>query len=115
MVKELKFNGRKQGAKLKPLRDTLFYYFSTKTVFNKQDLKKLVDFLRMWNLIIPNIGEVVFTEGVPSQDETVFALTFEYRSMPPITKEESEFADKEIIDGFILFFNQRIKDLNLDY
>ena len=115
MVKELKFDRTKPGAKLKPLRDTLFYYFSTETVFNEQDLKKLVDFLRMWNLIIPNIGEVVFNDGVESKNGTVFALTFEYRSMPPISKEESNYAHKIITDGFRSFFNQRIQDLNLDY
>lgn len=103
---KLKFVGSAPISREKPFEDSEFLYFQIKTSFGKKKLKKLSEYLEDWNIEEPGVGDAYFTEARELEAKTYFSLRMNYRSTPPLSKEESTQFLNDIIESFNIFFNE---------
>lgn len=103
---ELKFVGTTPINKERPFEDSEFLYFQTKTLFGLAKFKKLSEYLEDWIIEEPGVGDAYFTEALELEDKTVFSLRMNYRSTPPLSKDESTQFLNDIIESFTIFFNE---------
>lgn len=109
---ELKFTGTEQISKQKPFEDSEFMYLTTKTLFGEK-LPKIVYELKNWSVDEHQCGDAYFADAIELEEKTVFSLKMTYRSMPPLSKDESTKLLYDIIESFNLYLNE-IKWLNID-
>jgi len=102
---ELKFTGTEQISKQKPFEDTEFLYLTTNTVFGEK-LPKIIDELKNWNIDEHQLGDAYFADALEMEDKTIFSLRMTYRSMPPLSKNESTQLLYDIIESFTIYLNE---------
>ncbi len=102
---KLKFIESQPINKEKPFEDSEFLYFKTKTLFG-ENLNKLIEELKDWSIDEHQFGDAYFAGALEHDDKTYFSLKMNYRSIPPLTKEESTHFIYDIIESFTLFLNE---------
>ena len=102
---ELKFTGTEQISKQKPFEDSEFMYLTTKTLFGEK-LSKITDELKNWNIDEHQLGEAYFEDAIEMEGKTIFSLRMAYRSLPPLSKDESTQLLYDIIESFTLYLNE---------
>jgi hypothetical protein len=102
---ELKFTGTEQISKQKPFEDSEFMYLTTKTIFGEK-LPKIIEELKNWDIDEHQLGEAYFADAIEMEDKTVFSLRMIYRSMPPLSKDESSKLLYDIIESFNVYLNE---------
>jgi hypothetical protein len=102
---ELKFTGTEQISKQKPFEDSEFMYLTTKTMFGEK-LHKIIEELKTWNIDEHQLGEAYFADAREVGDKTIFSLRMTYRSMPPLSKDESTQLLYDIIESFTVYLNE---------
>ncbi len=102
---ELKFIGTEQISKQKPFEDSEFLYLTTKTLFGKK-LPKIIEELKTWNIDEHQCGDAYFAGAVEVGNKTYFSLRMTYRSMPPLSKDESTQLLYDIIESFSVYLKE---------
>ncbi len=102
---ELKFIGTEQITQQKPFEDSEFLYLTTKTFFGKK-LPKIIEELNSWSIDEQQWGDAYFAGAIESGNKTYFSLKMNYRSIPPLSKEESTQLLYGIIESFTLYLNE---------
>jgi hypothetical protein len=102
---ELKFTGTEQISKQKPFEDTEFLYLSTNTLFGEK-LNQIREELKTWNIDEHQLGDAYFADAIAMEDKTIFSLRMSYRSMPPLSKDESTQLLYDIIESFTVYLNE---------
>ncbi len=106
MVKiELKLIGTEQLSKQKPFEDSEFLYLTTKNLFGSK-LSKIIEELKTWSIDEHQLGEAYFADAIEVGDKTYFSLKITYRSLPPLSKDESTQFLYDIIKSFNVHLNE---------
>ncbi len=100
---KLKFVESQPISKERPFEESEFLYFKTDTLFGEK-LNKLLDELEDWSIDENDWGDAYFAGAHELEDSTYFSLRMNYRSMPPLSKDESTQFIYDIIESFTLFF-----------
>lgn len=101
----IKFTGTERISKKKPFEDSEFLYFTTDTLFGSK-LPKIIEELKTWNIDEHQLGDAYFADALEVGDKTHFSLNMTYRSMPPLTKDESTQLLYDIVESFTIFLNE---------
>lgn len=102
---KLKFTGTEPISKEKPFEASEFLYFTTENVIDK-NLPQLIQELKDWNIDEHHLGDAYFVDAIQVGNKTYFSLRMNYRTTPPLTKDESKQLIYDIIESFNLFLNE---------
>lgn len=102
---ELRFTGTEKLSKEKPFEDSEFLYLTTNMVFG-EELPKIIDELGNWSIDEHQLGEAYFADAREVDERTIFSLRMTYRSMPPLSKDESTQLLYDIIESFNVYLNE---------
>jgi len=102
---ELRFTGTEHISKERPFEDSEFLYLTTETVFQDK-LPKIIEELANWGIDEHQLGEAYFADAREVGDKTVFSLRMTYRSIPPLSKDESTQLLYDIIESFTVYLNE---------
>ena len=72
----------------------------------EKDLPQLIQELKEWKIDEHHLGDAYFADAVQVGNKTHFSLRMNYRTMPPLTKDESKQLIYDIIESFNLFLNE---------
>ncbi|HTX61038.1 MAG TPA: hypothetical protein VMC48_01910, partial [Methanobacterium sp.] len=62
--------------------------------------------LANWDIDEHQLGEAYFADAREVGDKTVFSLRMTYRSIPPLSKDESTQLLYDIIESFTVYLNE---------
>lgn len=102
---ELRFTGTEKLSKEKPFEDSEFLYLTANMVFDEK-LPKIIDELANWIIDEHRLGEAYFADAREVGERTIFSLRMTYRSMPPLSKDESTQLLYDIIESFTVYLNE---------
>ena len=102
---KLKFTGTEPISKDKPFEASEFLYFTTEDIIEK-NLPQLIQELKGWNIDEHHLGDAYFVDAVQVGNKIYFSLRMNYRTTPPLTKDESKQLIYDIIESFNLFLNE---------